>query len=225
MQRMISWFYSIAYKLENHYLFKISLTNWLWVPLVVPPVIALLGRLAWWTAILLSLLVGLVLVGIQWAKKSRYIIFEPAPMEQSAETPSPVGADEPVTGWASGLFCVGNKQKTVMDSVAEFSYVSTREHIVMAHVNRTRFLLLSQSMKAETGLWYVFFVPKAIQKVQTGTLWCGSKARPGMAIQYRPEERPEQEETLYLGFADVETLRRVHADIEVDAPPPVFQGR
>ena len=71
----------------------------------------------------------------------------------------------------------------------------------------------------------MFFMPKAILKVQTGTLWCGLRARPGMAVQYRPEEKPEREETFYLGFADVETLRRVQTDIEVDAAPHVFQGR
>ena len=43
MQRLISWFYSIAYKLENHYLLKTSLTNWLWVLMVLPPFVALLG--------------------------------------------------------------------------------------------------------------------------------------------------------------------------------------
>jgi len=222
---MIPWFYAIAYKLENHYLFKISLANWIWALLAVPPVIALVGRLAWWTAILLSLLVGLVLVGTQLAKKNGYITFEAAPMESTGEEPAPLGVDEPIGGWASGPFSVGNKQKIVVDSAAEYSYVSTREHIVMARVNHARFLLLFPSMKAETGLWYVFFMPAAIQRVQTGIIRCGLRARPGMAIQYRPEERPERAETFYLGFADVETLRRVRADIAADAPPQVFQER
>jgi hypothetical protein len=224
MHRLISWFYSLAYKVEHHYLFKTSLTNWLWVLMVVPPLVALLGRLAWWTAILLSLLVGLMLIGIQWAKRQGYILFEPGPVEQSPKAAQPIEVDEQVAGWASGLFSVGNRERRLLDSTASISYVSTREHIVMARVKRTRFLLLTQSMKAETGLWYAFFMPQALVRIRTGTIWSGFRARPGLEIQYKPEERPEQEETFYLGFDDVETLRRVQADIEVDAPANVFRG-
>ena len=93
----------------------------------------------------------------------------------------------------------------------------------MARVEQTRFLLLSQSMKAEAGLWYVFFMPGVIEKVVTGTIWHGFKSRPGLAIHYWPEERPDKEDVFYLGFPDVESLQRVRADIQIDAPAKAFE--
>ena len=131
---------ALGYKLQHHYLMRISLRDWLWVLLVAPPAVALLRRLSWIYAILLSLLAALLLAGIEWTRRRGYIIFEPAQLDLSAETLPSLRIDEQVPCRASGLFAVGDKQRYMVNEAAWISYVRTREHIVMVLLKQTRFL-------------------------------------------------------------------------------------
>jgi hypothetical protein len=218
MKRITALLVNFCYKLQHHYVMQISLRNWLWFLIVVPPVVAILGRLSWIRAILLFLLGGLMLLGVEWARQKRYLVFEPTALEQDAVVPVLIQPDEQIAGRVSGLFAVGGKQRYVVNGIAQLSYVRTREHIVMTYIKQTRFLLLARSVKQDVGWWYVFFHPSHVQRVETGYVWCGARARPGLALSYLPEGQPGQDATIYMAFADVGAVWRVIANLCIDVP-------
>lgn len=222
MKRITAGLLYFLYKLENHYFFKVPIKRWLWFLILVPPIIAYVRRMSWWGAALLSLLGVLTRVGLEWAKRRGYLVFEPAPLPAGSGNHPPIAVDEQLPGWAYGPFGVGGKQKHVAGHEAKLSYVSTREHIVMARVQRTRFLLFTQSLQAEVGWWYVFFAPDRVTRVEVGHIWCGFKTRLGLAFHYCPEERSDGEETFYLGFDDLDTLQRAIDDLRLDMPAEAF---
>ena len=86
----------------------------------------------------------------------------------------------------------------------------------MVHVRQTRFFLLATSARSEVGWWYAFLEPGRIQAAETGTIWAGLRARPGLALSYWAKELPKQPSTIYLAFADRETVQRVLADLRID---------
>jgi hypothetical protein len=212
-----------GYKMQTHYLFRISLRNWLWALLVVPPALAALRRMAWLQAILPSLLAALLLAGIEWTRYKGYMIFEPAQLDLSAvPRQPPVKVDEQVPCRASGPFAVGDKRRHIVNERAWISYVRTREHIAMVHLERTRFLLLARSLATDVGYWYVFFTPQHVQHVETGHVLCGIRSRPGLAIRYLSQEKRGQEKTVYLTFDDTDTLRWVLDDLRTDVAVEAF---
>jgi hypothetical protein len=163
----------------------------------------------------------LVLLGIEWARQKGYLFFESSPLGQDTEIQSPIQVDEQIAGWASGYFAVGGKRRYLVNETAGFSYVRSREHVVMAYVRQTRFLLLAKSAQGDVGMWYVFFAPSRVRRIERGYIQCGIRTRPGLALTYQPEEQPDQEATIYLTFADVDTVQRVIADLCIDIAPQV----
>jgi hypothetical protein len=166
-----------------------------------------------------------MLIGNEWARRKGYLIFESTPLDQVSEPQSPIKLDEQVVGWAFGPFAVGAKQKYLINVAAQLSYVRTREHIVMARVEKTRFLLLASSANGDAGWWYTFFMPDRVKRVETGYIWCGIKVRPGLALSYQTREMPDQKVTIYLTFADVDRVQRVVADLRIDVPLQAIVNR
>lgn len=212
-----------AYKLDNHSIGQIPLRNWTWAWIIVPPLLAVFRRLSWWYAIPAMSIGMAVLIGVHLIQRNNYILFEPGPLKKEGVDKPPIKVDEQVEGWASGLFAVGEKKKQILAVRAFFSFVPTREHVVMARIDRTRFLLLATSNKAEEGWWYVFFKPELIRQVETGHLFCGLGVRPTLALAYAVEGDPGKKEAVYLTFADLSTLWRVVADLRMDTPEQAFK--
>jgi hypothetical protein len=219
----------LFYMLETHYWLGVSLKNWLWPVLVAPPALAALGYLAWPAALLASLGAALLLAGAEWARRRQYVVFaadeqgaNPADRAAAGGGPSlaPLCVDEQLRCRAFGRFAVEDKQRHVIHADAQLSFVRTREHIVMAYVRPTRFLLLAASLKKDVGWWYVFMTPKRLLEVQPGILRCGFQTHVALRICCRAEEDRVQE--VYLGFADVETRQRVIDDLRRDAPSEAF---
>jgi hypothetical protein len=105
---------------------------------------------------------------------------------------------------------------------ARYSFVSTREHIVMVRVEPTRFLWFAKSRRAQIGWWYAFFRPQHVSRVETGYISDGLKMRPGLALTFSSENSPK-EETIYLAFADTATLWRVIDDVQLDATVSAYR--
>jgi hypothetical protein len=219
MKRLAMWLMYLCYRLEHHYLLQISLRNWLWFLVVVPPLLVVFRRIAWLNAAILSALGGLILLGTEWARRKEYLIFEPARLPGSHQARAPIEADEQVLGWASGPFAVGGKQKYLANEAVRLSYVRSREHILMACLQRTRFLLFARSLNSDVGWWYAFFEPQDVQRVEMGYIWCGLRARPGLVLSYRNPDEGRDEATVYLAFPDADTVQRVMADLRIDVPP------
>jgi len=220
-----SWLLYLGYKLETHYLFDVSLRDWLWVLLAAPPAIAALRYLSWSVAVPLSLLAASLLIETFWAKRKGFFVFRRAPVSTGDPSHPPLQADEAVACRTCGTFAVGGKHRYLVNEEALLSYVRTREHILIAVVKRTRFLLLARSQRKEEGCWYVFFMPDRVRHVTEGYLACGRRTRPGLALDYQSEDQPDRVATVYVAFDDPHSLARAIADLHVDVPESAFAAR
>jgi hypothetical protein len=219
------------YKLSYHTLGSIPLKRWLWALVALPPLVAWLGQLGWAWAVSLSGIGAAALVGAEGARRRQYVLFDPAqnpgfarngtwPRNQGSA--GPLGVDEPLRCWASGRMGVEGKKRPIAGERASVSWVGTREHVVMAQVRRSRFLLLAPARKEDTGYWYAFFHPRCVQAVHVGTLYCGFTVRPGLALSYTDEERDGQPTQLYLGFEDARARQRLLDDLRRDVDQEAF---
>lgn len=216
----------LCYKLTYHHLFSVPLKRWLWVLVLLPPLVAWIGRLAWGWAIALCALGAAVLVGAESARRKQYILFSACELARPAtgdarEENGMLEVDKPLRCWASGLLGVEGKARALAGERASISFVRTREHVVMAQVRRTRFLLLAPVSKADVGYWYAFFHPRYVRSVRPGTLYCGFTKRPGIVLAYADEETGPGVQ-LYLGFEDAAARQRLLDDLRRDVPPEAF---
>jgi hypothetical protein len=199
--------------------------------------------LAWVWALLLTAIGVAALVGAESARRTQYVVFAAAPVparpasEQMPgreradasrwQRPAPVSdptdpleVDQRLRCWVSGFLGVEGKGRALAGERASISYVRTREHVVMAQVRRTRFLLLAPVPKADVGYWYAFFHPRAVQSVRQGTLYCGFTMRPGLVLEYQDEEGKRVQ--LYLGFEDQDARERLLDDLSRDVTQGAF---
>ena len=222
MKTLTALLLALGYKAQTHFLFHISLRNWLWGLTLVPPALSWLHRLSWLYAVPLSLLGALLLAEIEVARRAGFLIFEPAPVSKISVPVAPIQVDEQVSCRVSGRFGVANKQRAMVDEQGQISAVRTREHVVSVRIEQTRFLLLARSLHEETGWWYVFFMPAQVQHIETGYVRCRLRSRHGLAIQYQPTEEAGPPETIYLSFDSIHDLHRVLENLRVDVPAEVF---
>jgi hypothetical protein len=239
LTKVYSWLLCLGYKTAHHYLFQVSLQGWLWLLVVLPPLLAVLRRVAWTSAIPLAAVGLLLLAGGTWARRRGYVVFEPAPpgeengdsrgperggMKEKADA-APVDVDEQIPCRASGFFAVQDRRRYLLFEQASYSYVRTREHVVAAEIERTRFLLVARSTRGEAGWWYVFFMPEGVREVKVGHQFCGFRQRPALCIRYAGQEKEANSlEEIYLAFDDADAARRVIADLRLDVPPGVLAG-
>lgn len=216
-------FLRLAYRLRRHLFLSWSLARWFGVLLVAGGAWALWRWWpSYWPGVVLGLLCVAYVVWHVWAQRSRYVYFEPlpgrAPLREGAPL-TPLRKEELVPARASGWFTVEGLDGYFVDLEADFETVGTREHIILARLYRSRFLLLGRWPSYQVGWWYMFFMPDMIRRVRLGHLHIGGE--PGLALQivYAPDE--ETRHTIYLAFEDPGTLRRVWADLMLDAPPGV----
>lgn len=226
-----------CYQLAHHRLLGLSLRNWIWALVVLPPLVAWIGRLSWMWGILLPVLGAVLLAAAEGARRRQYVVFAPtrraAPdghVSEESERPTQAGVpgsvtslevDQPLRCWVSGRLGVEDKERALAGERASISFVHTREHVVMAQVRRTRFLLLAPVSGTEIGYWYAFFHPRDLKEIARGTLYNGFSARPGLRLGY-PGEEGGQSVQLYLGFEDAGAQQRLLDDLRLDAPAEAF---
>jgi hypothetical protein len=221
----------LCYKLTYHRFLSISLKNWLWVWVVVPPLAAVVGKLAWAWAVLISLVAAAALAGAESARRGHYVLFtaaepragagDPSALDSAPPDPAVLQVDEPLLCWASGRLGVEGKARALAGERASISFVRTREHVVMAQVRRTRFLLFAPVSKADVGYWYAFFHPGHVHLVRPGILYCGFTARPALELHFAGEEAGQSVQ-LYLAFEDDGAQQRVLADLQRDVHREAF---
>jgi len=206
-----------VYRLQRHVRFSQPLARWLGLGLLV---LAGWSLFRWWptgwqAALLVGLFLGYLLV-MGWAARSGYVRFMagPAP-EETTEPAPPLGPEEPVAVRASGWFTVNGQDRYFVDVQAAVETVRTREHIVAGLIRPSRFLLLGQWPKRDTGWWYIFFRPSTIREVRAGRLTFGARSRQALRIVHAAEG--DTVRTITLAFDDPVALRRVWADLLVDA--------
>ncbi len=150
-------------------------------------------------------------MGDWWAKRQQYVIF----VRKQAEPPppAPLRPQDKVPLRATGFFEVQGKNQTFTELPAYFRTFATREHAVMAWSRPPRWLLIGSWPVEELGMWYIFFRPEAIRRVQGGLLRFGRRAYPALQVIVEGEKRAR---TIHLSFDSEEERRLVWADLIYD---------
>jgi hypothetical protein len=212
----------LAYRLQRHEWSGWPLSRWLGLLLVVATVWAfLLWRARPWPALIPAALFLTYILLLAWARRQGYIRFKPISGQDRLPGNSPpvppLGTQELVPTRASGWFTVEGQEQYYVDLEANFETVETREHIVLGQVHPSRFLVVGQWPKHETGWWYIFFQPTMIRGLHLGHLHHGFRSRQALRVTYAHDENLPQ--TVYFTSADALALRRVWDDLALDAPP------
>ena len=200
-----------SYQLSRHRLGPLRLN-------LVPLLLALASGLIWrvgglageQAALIIVLCLILVLVTLL-AKRQGFIVFR-----RQGETSSPgvarLAPDEKVAVRASGLFEVRGERRHFVEATADFVTMETREHIVMARMLSSRFLV--GAPKDDVGWWYIFFKPHTIREIEIGQVRFGLRARPAIKLITTSEGKVEP---VYLSFDDPLQMQRVLEDLCRDA--------
>ena len=188
-----------SYQLNRHRLGPLRLN-------LVPLLLALASGLMWrvgglageQAALIIVLCLIIVLVTL-WAKRQGFIVFRRGEGALSSSPDCPeLAPDEKVAVRATGLFKVRDKQCYFVEITADFATMETREHIVMARMLDSRFLV--GAPKDDVGWWYIFFKPHTIREVEVGQVHFGLRARPAIKLGYEADEG--KVEPVYLSSND-----------------------
>ena len=202
-----------SYQLSRHRLGPLRLN-------LVPLLLALAGGLIWRAggltgaqAILIILLCLALVLVMLLAKRQGFIVFHHRGTADSKMDRIELAADEQVPIRATGLFEVRDKRRYFVEVTADFATMETREHIVMARMLDSRFLV--GSPKDDVGWWYLFFKPFMIRDIEVGQVHFGLRARPAIKLGYETDEG--KVEPVYLSFDDPIQMQRVLEDLRRDA--------
>lgn len=166
------------------------------------PVVVIAGVIA-----LLTL--GLML----WGKSTGGPIFRAGalPLERR-DAHTPLRGLDHLDVRATGRLSVEGKERFFADLEAIYHTFETREHVVMAYVPQTRFLL-AHSRREQVGMWYAFFKPEQIMDVECGRAEFGARVQPALRVSYQGERHVRQ---VILAFQDEGDLQRALDDLFFD---------
>ena len=210
----------VAYRLRRHFWGGWSMGRWLGVLLLLAVAGVLIGSgLANWP---LAAALGVLFVAyagiLVWARRRRYVCFVAGgALPDDPPLTAGLGMADLIPIRASGWFTVGGKRQYYVDLDADYQTVPSREHIILARVYPSRFMLLGRWPEHEVGWWYAFFEPAAIRQARVGRLHFGARPRLAVQLTYRPEVKTQ--ETILVTFDNLPALKQVWADLIVDAPP------
>jgi hypothetical protein len=164
-------------------------------------------------ALIIVLCLILVLVMLL-ARRQGFIVFRQDGGELSLSPDRPeLAPDKKVAVRATGLFEVRDRQRYFVEVTADFATMETREHIVMARMLDSRFLM--GAPKDDVGWWYIFFKPHTIREIEVGQVHFGLRARPAIKLEYRTAEG--KVEPVYLSFDEPLQMQQVLEDLRRDA--------
>ena len=222
----------LAYQLRHHTLGEWSLDRWgigaglavaggvlfRWFWREMPP------TPAWHWAILAGIIVAALGLAYlrHWAGRQMYVAFAADPA-RAAPAPRPLEPTDKVALHATAVFEVEGKERLFADLLAYWRTFGSREHAVMAIMQRARFLLLGSVGERILGMWYVFFTPAMIAAITPGTVSFGAATHPALRVVYRftppaTGRKPAARVTrlVYLSFADESGRAQVWADLLAD---------
>jgi hypothetical protein len=227
--------FHFVYKLERHRLLNMSLRRWLiLLSLIVPATMWLqVWKVSRLVAVLVTLGALIVLIGIWWAQRQRYVRFverDPSAMSgfgswagtgrhgavDRGPVEPPLSPMQKVGVYATGYFEVGGMRQYLVETPADYTTFETREHCVMTQIPHARFLLLGTSRPTEVGWWYTFFQPAMIRAMTSGSLQFGARPRLAVRLEVSVSDNTENQ-VLFLSFDDEATRSAVLADLKYDA--------
>jgi hypothetical protein len=211
---IIGFILKASYQLNRHRIGPLRLN---FVPLLFALASGLIWRVGGLTgeqaALIIVLCLILVLVTLL-ARRQGFIVFRQGGGELSpCSSPPELVPDEKVAVRATGLFEVRDKRRYFVEVTADFATMETREHIVMARMLDSRFLV--GAPKGDVGWWYIFFMPHTIREIEVGEVHFGLRARPAIKLGYKTPEG--KVEPVYLSFDEPLQMQRVWEDLRRDA--------
>ena len=211
---IVGFILKASYQLSRHRIGPLRLNL---VPLLFALACGLIwrvGGLASKQAVLIIVLC-LILVSVTLlAKRQGFIIFRQGGGELPSSSDCPeLVPDEKVAVRASGLFEVRGERRYFVEVTADFATTETREHIVMARMLNSRFLV--GVPKGDVGWWYIFFKPHTIRGTEVGEVHFGLRARPAIKLECKTGEG--KVEPVYLSFDEPLQMQRVLEDLRRDA--------
>ncbi len=191
-QTIFIWFFFI--------LFTVSLGLGLWAPTF------------WLIAISLLVAVGLALFLVdRTIQRHRYILWQDEKIK--AVAPQALSPVREITLRASGVFSVNGKKRYCRARPGFYETFVTREHVIAVHVREKRFGGWQRGRTEDIGMWYAFLVPRYLQSVTPGTVFCVQRAYPGLKLTYQDKT----ERLLFYLFFDQRAARdTVWADLLED---------
>lgn len=146
-----------------------------------------------------------------WAYRSGFLYFKPEQLPP--EKVPPLKPEEKVFVRASGPFEVEKKRGYFVDLAAAFEGFETGEKAIMAYVPPSPFW-----PRSEVGMWYFFFWPEEVRKIERGRLFFGLRSFPALKLTCQTPKGPL---SLYLASVEptrLERIRRfIHANDEARA--------
>ena len=139
--RIVGLFFQQSCQFSRHVLLGLRMDVWGVVVCLVSAFALLRREGSVWGGVLLALaLGGLVLIGA--AQRKGYILFRPDPATQPTLPPTPLPPETELSIRASGDFAVRDHVRYLAEHPTIYTTPRSREHILMAHLQPGRRLLI-----------------------------------------------------------------------------------
>ncbi len=203
---------SVGYRFSRHFFWGVRM-DILGVTAGLAGALALYGEVGPVWGILLAALVIASVALIFATQRTRYLLFRP---QLGARPPLPSPTLDPnvkLSVRASGVFSVGDQVCHLTEHPAIFSTPRSGEHILMAHQQPSRLMLLGKSRSSNWGWWYQFLKPEAIEEIVPGTIIHGRRPRLALRVTYRVEDKAGNQDIARtaLSFDDADSRALIWA--------------
>lgn len=212
---------TLLYTLNQRQFAGAPVLRWLLILLFSTTLLWAIGGLPghWWVATSTGGL-WLVLIGLTYYWRRRdFVRF--APLSLPVVKPAVLNLQAKVVIYATGLFSVENKYRRFTWLPGFYRTFATREHALLCQLRQPKWGLFGQLPSENIGLWYIFFTPETVVKVDYGRLYFGRQDKIAIAVTYRitiPKRnrfQPEQirNEVIYLAVETEQDAALILADL------------
>ncbi|MEZ4708205.1 MAG: hypothetical protein R3A44_13420 [Caldilineaceae bacterium] len=215
---------TLLYQLSRYYVAGAPLFRWLVLALFAVGVVWLAAQ--WpgqWMGAAPWVIAALVLIYLRRLWRSNgYVHFDTAP--PPTVEPMRLSADQKLPIHATGHFSVEGKAQYDTWLPGFYRTFATREHALLCQVMDKKIWKFGRRPPDEIGMWYIFFMPNAIEGVRWGQLHFGAQPQLAIAIDYQVEVQAEGRfrnaktriETLFIATQNEEDARTIMADLLFD---------
>jgi hypothetical protein len=167
-----------------------------------------------WAVLLLALVLGSAVLFVM-AQRSGYVLFRPDSRAKPERAPRPPPPDSELPVRATGHFAIRDQIRYLAEHRAILTTPRSREHILMACLQRSRFLLIGQSHAGNWGWWYQFIRPEAMTGVELGAIVHGWQPRTAIKVSYQSTDSKGNQRLaeMILSFEDEQGRAMAWADL------------
>jgi hypothetical protein len=212
--RLLGLLLNLSYRLSQHRIMGVRMDLLGMGAGLVAAVICFRLRQWGWAALLLALILGSGTLFVV-AQRSGYVLFRPDPRAKPERPLRPPPPDSELPVRATGHFAIRDQIRYLAEHRAVLTTPRSREHILMACLQRSRFLLVGQSHASNWGWWYQFIRPEALTGVELGVIVHGWQPRRALRVSYRSTDSKGNQrlaETI-LSFEDEQGRAVAWADL------------